>query len=67
MKITQLDNGSIDIKISTKENQVLLSIFIHGLIGTGELKLNAETKEFEPTEQLKELFEKVQPLENTTH
>lgn len=66
MKITQLENDSLDIKLSTKESQILLSVFIQGLIGTGELKFNAETKEFEPTEQLKELFEKVQTTNENT-
>lgn len=64
MKITQADNGSINISITNRETESLLSIFIQGLIGTGELVLNAETKEFEPSESFKELLGKVQVNED---
>lgn len=65
MKIKEAENGGLDIGLTTKESEVLLAIFIQGLIGTKELVLNPETKEFEPTDELKTLLGKVQ-VENPT-
>lgn len=59
MKIKELDNGSLDVKITPKEQHILLGVFIHALIETGELVLDPETKEYHPSTQLQGLFGEV--------